>query len=189
MADKASAERTRLMVLLAMLSVVAVWAGYRYFSEGGLGGELTTRVAVEFSTHEIPELHPYSLNTGEEAEGDSHRNPFIFGKPPTPTRNLTPQPTRPPPATRAPTTPRPKPTVCAGCPGPPPQFRHTYLGNFGPERLPVAVFRKEEDIEVGYPGSVIDEKFIVREVGLESVVIGFVGFPEEVSTRVPLAED
>lgn len=39
------------------------------------------------------------------------------------------------------------------------------------------------------PGHVFDNRFILREVGFESVVIGFVGYPEEVTTRVPLADD
>jgi hypothetical protein len=32
------------------------------------------------------------------------------------------------------------------------------------------------------------EIFIVREIGLESVVIGFVGYDRSEDTRVPLAE-
>jgi hypothetical protein len=52
----------------------------------------------------------------------------------------------------------------------------------------VAVFRNGDKVEVAIPGLTIGDKFILRKVDLESVVIGFVGFPEEVSTRVPLAE-
>ena len=73
-----------------------------------------------------------------------------------------------------------------------------YLGHFGPEKKRVAVFREkvEDGAEIivaceggTLPGAQGKEVFIVREVGLESVVIGFVGFPEKERTRVPLAEE
>jgi hypothetical protein len=186
----ASTERTRLLVLVGVLVVVSVWTSIRYFSTGGKPGESSSRSRVEFTAHNLPRLGPLSVDhTAGESQG-SQRNPFIYGAPPTPTRNLTPPPTLPPAPTARPIRRKPTPTPCPGCPDrPPPRFEHLYLGTFGPQRLPIAVFRKGEDLEIGFPGFVIQEKFIVREVGLESVVIGFVGYPEEVSTRVPLSEN
>jgi hypothetical protein len=35
---------------------------------------------------------------------------------------------------------------------------------------------------------VLDDIFIVREIGLESVLIGFVGYDPSEDTRVPLSE-
>ena len=61
--------------------------------------------------------------------------------------------------------------------------------------MQVAAFRKEGDepgsneIEVAMAGSVLDGIFIVREIGLESVVIGFVGYAPSEDTRVPLSEE
>jgi len=35
-------------------------------------------------------------------------------------------------------------------------------------------------------GETIDGQFILRNIGIESVEIGYVGFPADVKTRVPL---
>ncbi len=59
----------------------------------------------------------------------------------------------------------------------------------------VAAFRKKDEeagsseIDVAVAGAVLDGVFIVREIGLESVVIGFVGYAPSEDTRVPLSED
>ena len=37
-------------------------------------------------------------------------------------------------------------------------------------------------------GDVLDGIYIVREIGLESVLIGFVGYARSEDTRVPLSE-
>ncbi len=67
-----------------------------------------------------------------------------------------------------------------------------YIGHFGPKQRRVAVFRKDgvggSEIAVALEGGVVEDVFIVRELGLESVVIGYVGFPETEKKRVPLAE-
>ena len=61
--------------------------------------------------------------------------------------------------------------------------------------MQVAAFRKgggdsgSSEIEVAVVGSVLDDIFIVREIGLESVVIGFVGYAPSEDARVPLSED
>jgi hypothetical protein len=38
-------------------------------------------------------------------------------------------------------------------------------------------------------GDVLDDVFIVREIGFESVIIGFVGYDPSEDTRVPLSEN
>jgi len=38
-------------------------------------------------------------------------------------------------------------------------------------------------------GEILDKVFIIREIGHESVLIGFVGYDSSEDTRVPLAED
>jgi hypothetical protein len=59
----------------------------------------------------------------------------------------------------------------------------------------VAAFRRKgeergsSEIDVAVAGSVLDGIFIVREIGLESVVIGFVGYAPSEDTRVPLSEN
>ena len=46
----------------------------------------------------------------------------------------------------------------------------------------------EEEVEVAVLGEVLDGTFIICDIGLESVEIGFVGYSEEVTTRVPLSD-
>jgi hypothetical protein len=76
---------------------------------------------------------------------------------------------------------------------PPPPFDRLYLGYLGPDRSRVAVFRNGEEIEIAIIGGVLnndkDKKtYTVREIHYDSVVIGFVGYPEGVTTREALAE-
>jgi hypothetical protein len=78
---------------------------------------------------------------------------------------------------------------------PPPPFDREYIGHFGPGLTQVAAFRKQgkergsKEIDVAVVGTVLDGIFIVREIGLESVVIGFVGYAPSEDTRVPLSEE
>ena len=44
------------------------------------------------------------------------------------------------------------------------------------------------EIDVAMVGDVLDDIFIVREIGLESVIIGFVGYALSEDTRVPLSD-
>jgi hypothetical protein len=77
---------------------------------------------------------------------------------------------------------------------PPPPFNREYIGHFGPGSVQVAAFRKDgenpgsTEIDVAAVGTVLDGIFVVREIGLESVVIGFVGYAPSEDTRVPLSE-
>jgi hypothetical protein len=79
--------------------------------------------------------------------------------------------------------------------GPPPPFVRKYLGYFGPTHLKVAAFRRPGAepgttvIDVGIEGEILEDAFIIREVGHESVLIGFVGYKSSEDTRVPLADD
>ena len=44
-------------------------------------------------------------------------------------------------------------------------------------------------VDVGVEGEILEDVFIIREIGHESVLIGFVGYDSSEDTRVPLAED
>ena len=46
----------------------------------------------------------------------------------------------------------------------------------------------KNEIDVAGVGTVLDEVFIVREIKLESVVIGFVGYAPSEDTSVPLSD-
>ena len=77
---------------------------------------------------------------------------------------------------------------------PPPPFNREFIGYFGPAPFLVAAFRNageepgSSQIDVAVVGDVLDRIFIVREIGLESVLIGFVGYDPSEDTRVPLSE-
>jgi hypothetical protein len=70
----------------------------------------------------------------------------------------------------------------------PPQFTFKYIGTFGPASNPIATFNGNGEIINVRVGETIDGKFVLRSVGIESVEIGFVGFPPDVKTRVPLGQ-
>jgi hypothetical protein len=69
----------------------------------------------------------------------------------------------------------------------PPQFTLQYLGKFGPEERPIAVFTDGKNILNVQEGEVIQDKFIVSQIGIESVEIQFVGFPNWPPQRLPPA--
>jgi len=68
----------------------------------------------------------------------------------------------------------------------PPPFTLKYLGKFGPTNEPIAVFTDGKDILNVKQGAVIEGKFIVGQIGYESVEIQFVGFPNWPSQRLPI---
>jgi hypothetical protein len=195
---KLTPEQLRLVVLLVILVVVGGFAVSRMIGKGGLADVGGSRTGAEYEARDLPRLA--EVSTWEEGDIDAitSRNPFTFGAPPTPTANLTPPPTRPPVPTRPPR-PTPTPQVHIGLDGqekgPPPPFVRKYLGYFGPTHLKVAAFRRpgvEPDttvIDVGIEGEILEDAFIIREIGHESVLIGFVGYDSQEDTRVPLADD
>lgn len=181
----------RQYALLAVLVVVAVAIGFYQLRQSGAGGPGAAAAGgVEFTPHQVPQLLAWKFTPGPERTSDGIRNPFVYGSPPTPTPNLTPRPTLPP---RPTLVPRPTPTPNTIHVGgrelpPPPPFDRDYIGYFGPKHRFVAVFRKGKNVGVAVAGDVIADTYVLRKVGLESVTIGFVGYPEEVTTRVPLAK-
>jgi hypothetical protein len=68
----------------------------------------------------------------------------------------------------------------------PPQFTWKLIGVFGTSQNPIAAFAREGEILNARTGEVIEGKFILRRIGIESVEIGFTGFPPDVRQRVPL---
>jgi hypothetical protein len=68
----------------------------------------------------------------------------------------------------------------------PPQFNWKFIGMFGPARSPIATFTRDGDIVNAKVGEVIEGKFVLRRIGIESVEIGFVGFPPDRTQRIPL---
>ena len=124
------------------------------------------------------------------ADAGVGRNIFTFGPPPTPTPDPRPTPTPPPSLP-------PRPIVTPTPPGillpsgerlaPPPRFSPAYLGWLGPQRLRIAVFRDGEEVLAVPEGATLKTSFVVRKVGVSEVVIGYVGYPENVTTKVQIS--
>ena len=196
--SKLGNQRTRLAVLLTALVVVAIVAAVRFLGDGGIGDDVARSGELDYQARNLQLLETDSMDRQDDRQVDSEGNPFAFCPPPTPTPNLTPPPTAIPRATMPPR-PTPTPRLALGEDGqfkpPPPPFDREYIGHFGPGLLQVAAFRIKgeepgaDQIDVRAVGSVLDEIFIVREIGLESVVIGFVGYAPSEDTRVPLSEN
>jgi len=190
-------NRTRVGLMVGLLVVLAVVVAVQLLRGrssvvGGLSGKRIT-----YEVHNLSPLEPLELRA-DASTAEFRRNPFIYGVPPTSTpRPVTPLPTQPPVQRTPPPTPTPR--MARGSDGrpkpPPPPFDREFLGHFGPLRMQVAAFRKTgpdpdiTEIEVAKIGDVLDGVFIVREIGLESVKIGFVGYDPSEDTRVPLSEN
>ncbi len=143
-----------------------------------------TRGATESRPGEVLALRLEALE-GSPSEFSPGRNPWRYAprrvvrQPPPPRVDPKPPPPRQPRVESPPEQPRepPKPT--------PPPIDLRYLGSFGPQAAPIAVFSDPEDVLYNAPpGSVVKEEFIVREVGLESVSVGWVRFPEAEPERL-----
>jgi hypothetical protein len=70
----------------------------------------------------------------------------------------------------------------------PPAFTWKFIGMFGRTQAPIATFTRDKDILNARVGDIIEGKFILRRIGIESVEIGFVGFPQDQTQRVPLGQ-
>lgn len=70
----------------------------------------------------------------------------------------------------------------------PPQFTYRFIGTFGATSNPLATFTRDGEIVNARVGAIIEGKFILRSIGIESVEIGFVGFPADQRQRIPLAQ-
>jgi hypothetical protein len=70
----------------------------------------------------------------------------------------------------------------------PPPFSYKYIGNFGPVNNPIATFSSNGEIVNVRTGETFDGKFILRHIGIESAEIGYVGFPPDVTTRIPIGQ-
>jgi hypothetical protein len=181
-------EPRKVAILAALLVALVLVVVYRLrpaLVGGATGGGDR---AVKVGSYTVPALGWDRAQQRDVPTPGAGRNLFTFGAPPTPTPDR--RPTAPPPS---PPPPPPTPTR----PGiyvdgkwilpPPPPFTMAYLGWLGPDRLPVAVFRDGDNVLAVPVGETVKQKFILREVGPTGVTVGFVGYPNDVTSKVPLA--
>ena|SRR5436190_1906378 len=118
----------------------------------------------------------------------SERNLFAYKEPPPPPPPPKPRVVIQPPPMPMPMPP-PQPPQPVEPPKPvPPQFTYHYIGTFGPAGSPIATFSGDGKIVNVRAGDTIDGKFILRSIGIESVEIGYVGFPPETKTRIAIGQ-
>lgn len=70
----------------------------------------------------------------------------------------------------------------------PPPFPYKYIGTFGNPANPIATFSGNGEIINARVGEVVAEKFILRGIGIESVRVGFVGFPVDETQTIGLGQ-
>jgi len=104
----------------------------------------------------------------------SHRNPFQYVEPPPvkATPKVIVQQAPPPPVIVQPVV-----EVQPG-PPPPPHFPYELIGRFGLVRDPIVAFVGNGQVITVQIGDTIDDTFVVRSIGIESVEIGYVNRPE-----------
>jgi len=147
---------------------------------------VTARGARRGAPAPEPVLRVVTLRSAEledvSTEYQPGRDPFRFYQAPKPAPPK-PKPVEPPP-------PQPRKTVELPPPPPPgpqpPPIEVEYLGSFGPQERPIAVFSDGEEIYNVRLGDVIDGKFRVVRIGYESVDLAFVDFPEVPAERLPI---
>lgn len=192
-----SDERRR-QVLLAVLVVILAFVALRtvvpkvlQLARAGtaavLGRTDPGERAEQLTAQRVIDLR---LDALEATPGDyaPARNLFRYGEPPKP-----PAPPPPPPRPRVntPPPPPPQPRVTAPAAPTPPPVDLALLGIFGPERRRIVTFRQLDGDAIinALEGEVVNGRFIVRRIGLESVDLGFVGFPEDLTERIGFGVD
>ncbi len=71
----------------------------------------------------------------------------------------------------------------------PPPIPYTYLGRFGPRSRPIAVLTVGEEIHNVLLGDVLDDKFRLVAIGMESVELEYVDFPDVPAARLPVGTE
>lgn len=167
-------QRLLLAVLLVAAAVFAVTRLPSLLGPGGGGPSFGSGAGV--GEARVAELDVARLDAAPR-DYRPGRDPFRYYNPPPP-------PTPPPP-------PPPVVEVVETSPPPPvetgpqlPEIDLTYLGSFGPRENPIAVLTNGDTIHNAIQGEVVGGQFVVVSIGLESVDLGYVDFPDEPPARL-----
>jgi len=201
----------RQLYVLAALAVVLILAVVKWGAKGsgGRSGPASSRAAgpagpedervaasrprsravrdKKVAPEDVPFVSVEDLNPprGRRA-GDEGRNIFDFRVP-----------TVPPPPTPTPAPPPPPEPGSAAFVGPlppplptptpvPPDINFKFIGTFGPRDRPIAVLILGDQLLNARVGDVVFDRFILRNIGYESVDVGFVGYPPASTKRLAI---
>ncbi|MGD2115260.1 MAG: hypothetical protein PVG07_09420 [Acidobacteriota bacterium] len=183
----------RQITLLGLLGASVVLALLLGVETGGGAGDdengrspvrarAARRSTADPAVHQVVELRSGPLDD-VASQYEPGRDPFRFYEPPRPEPKPAPEPKPEP-------TPEPVQRVEAPPPEPlgpqPPPIELDFVGSFGPEEQPIAVFTDGEEIYNVRLGDVIDGKFRLIRIGYESVDLAFVDFPDVPAERLPI---
>lgn len=187
-----------LLGVLALVVVLALLSG----GDGDAGSDdalvpvaptrtARTRAARGGSTDAPPVDYVVALRSADledvPAASGPGRDPFRFYQAPPPPAPPPSPPARPRPAP-VPVAPQPPPPPAQPPVPRPPPVDLTYLGSFGPQDRPIAVFTDGTEIFNVRQGDVIAGKFRVERIGYESADLAFIGFPQEPPQRLPVGK-
>lgn len=190
-AAEAQSSRPRPLLLVA-LAVVVLIAGWRYLPSfgGGSGFTRTTSADLRSAAIEVVELAAHTLDQAPP-EGRTTRDPWSFGSRPAPVTSAPvsepktlPEPEPIP--VNVPEEPQPKPPPPKPLGPKPPPVDVVYLGSFGRNDNPIAVFKDNDAVYNALVGDLVKQKFKVQRIGYESVDLQFVGFPGEPAVRLAI---
>ncbi len=174
----------RQRVLLGVLALLVPLVLWQYFvpllggmtRAGAAVQDRVGRVRGDAGPQQVVRLHELQPEVSSYTPG---RNLFRFGERPKPA----PPPVAPPPVIRRP----PPPTAPPPPTGPQlPQVTVSLIGTFGPNRLPIAVFRNGEELVNAILGDKVSPGFAVARIGLESVDLSYVDFPDQQAVRLEI---
>ena len=172
-------QKKILAVLLVVMAVVFAWrfavpALYDWARGSDQDRDRRSARARSIATQNVVDVRLGDL-LAERASYTPNRNIFRYGQKKAPPPPPPPEPT----PVKPDFTPKPPPP-----PPPPPPPQHPpvpfkVLGVFGPEDRRLAVLIDGEEITNAFEQDVLRDTFIIDEIGLESVLFGFVNFPDD----------
>lgn len=179
-------QKQMLAVLLVVFAIVIAWRSIGTLEGRGAlfgGGGPSIDLEPALGTR-VAELDLDRLERGV-AEYRTGRNPWRFEEPPPPPRppiENRPVVVVPPPVVETPVeTAPPEPLKPE-----PPQIDFQLRGIMGPQRLRIAVFDDGATVYNAVEGAVVKDKFRIEKIQIESVLVGYVDFPDEPPARLPI---
>ena len=158
--------KKRLFAALITLAAVVV---FKLWPQADAATEIappSTPAPVAAASGAIPEIEPIRADVSLPGTGSFGRDLFRYLEPP-------PKRVETPPAAVALAAPQPVVVEPPRVEVPPqpqiPAFPYRYIGRFGPDSAPIAVFRGDDALINARAGQVIDGTFVVRAIGMESV--------------------